>query len=57
MIVDTLKNAQRYVALHPKLAELFSFLGSPSRRPSAGRTDIDGRAHVRDCQRRGREDS
>jgi len=44
MIVDTLKNAQRYVALHPKLAELFSFLSSPSAAAlQPGRTDIDGR--------------
>ncbi len=43
MILDTLDNADRYVALHPSFRRVFAFLRSPSLKAvESGRLEIDG---------------
>ena len=44
MILDSMKNAKQYVALHPRFAEVFAFLSSPSAQAfKEGRTELDGK--------------
>ena len=42
MILDTLENAQRYYALHPRFARAFAFLRDAPMSQSADRHELDG---------------
>jgi len=45
MILDSLSNADRYIALHPKFEQVFAFLADPAaRQMESGRVELEGNA-------------